>query len=82
SKVPGLQMELRDVEMDFPYESAFPAASPEAYERLLLAIMAGQSALFTRRDEVELAWEFAGAILDAWEAMPPRDFPNYRPGTW
>ncbi|MFO8007483.1 MAG: glucose-6-phosphate dehydrogenase, partial [Candidatus Brocadiia bacterium] len=82
SKVPGLQMELRDVEMDFPYESAFPAASPEAYERLLLAIMAGQSALFTRRDEVELAWEFAGAILDAWEQMPPPDFPNYRPGTW
>ena len=82
SKVPGLKMELRNVEMDFPYGSAFPAASPEAYERLLLDVMAGRSALFARRDEVELAWEFATTILEQWEKEPPPDFPNYKPGTW
>ncbi len=82
SKVPGLGLELRNVEMDFPYGSAFPAASPEAYERLLLDVMSGNAALFTRRDEVELAWEFATTILEAWERMPPPDFPNYAPGTW
>jgi len=82
SKVPGLGMELRDVLMDFPYGSAFPAASPEAYERLLLDVMAGNSALFARRDEVELAWTFATSILGVWEAEGPPDFPNYRPGTW
>ncbi len=82
SKVPGLKLELKNVEMDFPYGSAFPAASPEAYERLLLDVMGGNSALFARRDEVELAWEFATGILDAWEAQAPPAFPNYRAGTW
>jgi glucose-6-phosphate 1-dehydrogenase len=82
SKVPGLGMELRPVEMDFPYGSAFPGDSPEAYERLLLDVLAGNTALFARRDEVELAWEFAGSILADWERVAPPDFPNYRPGTW
>jgi glucose-6-phosphate 1-dehydrogenase len=82
SKVPGLNMELKNVDMDFPYSSAFPAASPEAYERLLLEVMEGNSALFTRRDEVELAWDFTMGILNEWEKGPPPHFPNYRPGTW
>jgi glucose-6-phosphate 1-dehydrogenase len=82
TKVPGMQMDLRDVLMDFPYGSAFPAESPEAYERLLLAVMAGRSDLFARRDEVEGAWEFAQSILDAWAEAPEPDFPNYAPGTW
>jgi len=82
TKVPGLRLDLRDVEMDFPYGSAFPAASPEAYERLLLDVMGGNSALFARRDEVELAWQFATGILDGWQEQPPPDFPNYAPGTW
>jgi glucose-6-phosphate 1-dehydrogenase len=82
SKVPGLNTALKNVEMDFPYGSAFPAASPEAYERLLLDVMAGNSALFARRDEVELAWQFADGILRAWEDGPPPAFPNYAPGTW
>ncbi|MGD2174068.1 MAG: glucose-6-phosphate dehydrogenase [Candidatus Brocadiaceae bacterium] len=82
TKAPGLQMDLENVEMDFPYSSSFPAASPEAYERLLLDVMAGNAALFARRDEVELAWEFATSILEEWRGRPPPDFPNYRPGTW
>ncbi|MCU1543024.1 MAG: glucose-6-phosphate dehydrogenase, partial [Microbacteriaceae bacterium] len=36
SKVPGTQMEVRDVAMDFLYGEAFTESSPEAYERLLL----------------------------------------------
>jgi glucose-6-phosphate 1-dehydrogenase len=82
SKVPGMQMDLKSVDMDFPYESAFPAASPEAYERLLLDVIAGQSALFARRDEVELAWQFAMGILGSWDQQRRPEFPNYRPGTW
>ncbi len=82
TKAPGLQLGLKNVEMDFPYRSAFPAASPEAYERLLLDVMAGNTALFARRDEVELAWDFATGILEQWEKDGPPDFPNYRAGTW
>ncbi len=82
SKVPGLQAELRNVDMDFPYQSEFPAASPEAYERLLLDVIAGRSALFARRDEVEQAWDFTMGILNTWQEQEPPQFPNYLPGTW
>ncbi|MFW6189635.1 MAG: glucose-6-phosphate dehydrogenase [Planctomycetota bacterium] len=82
TKVPGLEPQLKNVDMDFPYRSEFPAGSPEAYERLLLDVIAGESALFARRDEVELAWDFTMGILQAWEQQPVPDFPNYEPGTW
>src|SRR5690606_31177811 len=39
SKVPGSQMEIRDVTMDFAYGGAFTESSPEAYERLLLDVL-------------------------------------------
>jgi len=44
--------------------------------------MAGHSALFARRDEVEEAWDFTMGILNEWQRHPPRNFPNYLPGTW
>ncbi len=42
--------------------SSFGAEPPEAYERLLLDSMVGDSTLFTRRDETEAAWELVDAI--------------------
>jgi len=81
-KVPGLETRLQDVRMDFPYASAFPAGSPEAYERLLLDVMHGRSALFARRDEIELAWQFTMSILDTWQAAPSAALPTYAPGSW
>ena len=82
TKAPGLAMEMRPVEMDFPYESVFSSASPEAYERLLLDVMDGNATLFARRDEIELAWLFVEPILRDWEHGPAPAFPNYPAGTW
>ncbi|MGB8503572.1 glucose-6-phosphate dehydrogenase, partial [Mycobacterium sp.] len=42
SKVPGTAMEVRDVNMDFSYGSAFAEDSPEAYERLILDVLLGE----------------------------------------
>jgi glucose-6-phosphate 1-dehydrogenase len=68
--------------MDFRYGTAFAAASPEAYERLLLDAMRGDQTLFTRRDEVEAAWKLIDGILRATEsADAPPPFP-YEAGTW
>src|SRR6202022_3382339 len=47
AKVPGERYRPRTVSMDFRYGSAFGAASPEAYERLLLDAMRGDQTLFT-----------------------------------
>jgi glucose-6-phosphate 1-dehydrogenase len=68
--------------MDFRYGTAFAAASPEAYERLLLDALRGDQTLFTRKDEVEAAWKLVGGILQTIEAPDaPPPFP-YEAGTW
>jgi glucose-6-phosphate 1-dehydrogenase len=82
AKVPGPAMVLRPVTMDFRYGSTFGGSSPEAYERLILDAMLGDSTLFARADEVSAAWKFITPIQEAWAAAPPPDFPNYPAGTW
>jgi glucose-6-phosphate 1-dehydrogenase len=41
AKVPGTQMEIREVNMDFAYGESFTESSPEAYERLILDVLLG-----------------------------------------
>jgi glucose-6-phosphate 1-dehydrogenase len=82
SKVPGLGLDIRTVNMDFTYGSAFSTDAPEAYETLLLDAMLGDASLFTRADEVEAAWTTVTPILDAWLDGPGPAFPNYDAGTW
>jgi len=82
AKIPGSRRRLQEVRMDFRYGTAFAVPPPEAYERLLLDVMLGDPTLFTRTDEVDSAWRFITAILDAWErpdAAPPV---TYAAGTW
>jgi glucose-6-phosphate 1-dehydrogenase len=82
AKVPGTDMQIRSVNMDFFYGSSFVRQQPEAYERLLLDCMLGDSTLFTRRDEVEAAWTFIQGILDEWHNEPRSIIHTYDSGTW
>lgn len=82
AKVPELANRVQPVKMDFRYGTAFGVDPPEAYERLLLDVILGDSTLFTRHDEVEAAWSFITPILEGWQAAPPPEFPNYRAGSW
>jgi glucose-6-phosphate 1-dehydrogenase len=68
--------------MEFNYASGFGGGTPEAYERLILDVMAGDATLFMRRDQVEAAWQFVTPILDRWEKVVVRDLPEYQCGTW
>jgi len=81
AKLPGQAMRIRWVNMDFRYGSSFGAKPPEAYERLLLDCMLGDSTLYARRDMVERGWEIVTPILEAGE-QPAPDFPNYAAGSW
>jgi glucose-6-phosphate 1-dehydrogenase len=81
SKVPGPTVRTAPVTMEFRYATSFGAEPPEAYERLLLETMLGDSTLFARRDEVETAWAWLDPLLKAWEAdSRPPDF--YPAGSW
>jgi glucose-6-phosphate 1-dehydrogenase len=80
-KQPGPHFAVQDVKMDFSYGTTFEQRSPEAYERLLLDALRGDPSLFTRSDEVEMAWRFISAIEDAWAKLPAPNFPNYEPAT-
>lgn len=82
AKVPGTEMQIRSVNMDFYYGSSFQRAQPEAYERLILDCMVGDSTLFTRRDEVEAAWAFIQSILDEWSNEPRETIHSYEAGSW
>lgn len=81
-KVPGTQVGVRPVRMQFSYNTEFGAYTPEAYERLLLEAVAGDATLFIRRDEVETAWQFVDAIRAGWDGLPLSDREFYAAGTW
>lgn len=82
AKVPGTEMQIRAVNMDFFYGSSFVREQPEAYERLILDCMMGDSTLFTRRDEVEAAWTFVQGLLDEWKNEPRETILSYESGSW
>lgn len=80
TKRPGMQYQIHPVTMDFNYKT-FTEALPEAYERLLLDVLRGDSTLFMRSDELEAAWQFVTPILDFWQKAKTMPEP-YRCGTW
>jgi len=82
SKAPGQTLHIDPVRMDFNYLTYFGADPPEAYERLLLDCNLGDSTLFARRDEVELAWEQVDAIAAAWSAGDGPALGTYPAGSW
>ncbi len=82
SKLPGPKLRIYPVKMDFNYGTSFGGTTPEAYERLILDVMAGDPTLFMRRDAVEAAWEYVMPILNHWEKGHDRVIPTYQAGTW
>lgn len=82
AKVPGPQVRVGAVNMDFEYADYFGTEPNTGYERLLYDCMIGDATLFQRADMVEAGWSIVAPIQDVWRALPPRAFPNYESGTW
>ncbi len=81
AKVPGPDVRVRDVRMDFRYGTAFGGETPDSYERLLLDSMLGDGTLFARADEVEEAWRIVDSIVGGWKQSKRRP-DEYVAGTW
>jgi glucose-6-phosphate 1-dehydrogenase len=81
-KVPGPKMILEPEDMEFCYEDVFDVESPGAYERLILDAILGDTTLFIRQDEVEVAWRLVNGMLDGWASEEVPHIHLYRAGTW
>jgi len=81
SKVPNLQDATQTTRMDFRYRSTFGVQPKEAYERLILDCLSGDSTLFLRDDEVLASWRIMTPIVHYWKKHAPDDFPNYPAGS-
>jgi len=75
-KDPGQEMALDTQSLHFRYEEAY-AALHDAYETLLLDVLAGDQTLFVRADEVEEAWRVYTPLLGRLRPVHP-----YAAGTW
>ncbi|WP_236715582.1 glucose-6-phosphate dehydrogenase [Pseudomonas sp. BMS12] len=77
-KSPGRGMRLTPMDLDLNLAQVFPQKRRwDAYERLLLDVIEGDSTLFMRRDEVEAAWAWVDPIIKGWQDnyQDPRPYP-------
>ena len=82
AKIPGPIVNMGAVDMDFNYLDHFGEQVSTGYERLLFDCMIGDATLFQRADMVEASWKIVSPVLDVWNAIPARDYPNYASGSW
>ncbi|HST75205.1 MAG TPA: glucose-6-phosphate dehydrogenase, partial [Acetobacteraceae bacterium] len=74
-------LRLRPTGLDISFEKAFGTRYADAYERLLMDTVRGNTTLFMRRDEVEAAWAWVEPLIEAWSGSP--DLPRpYAAGSW
>ncbi len=81
AKTPGTVTKIAPARLEFSYDVAFGSYSPEAYERLLLDAIHGDSTLFIRNDEVEGSWKIIDSIEQGWAAGNPA-LCFYPAGSW
>ena len=62
-KAPGEPLDLKTQRLRYRYAEAF-GPLPDAYETLLVDVMAGDQTLFVRADEAEAAWRIYAPALD------------------
>ncbi len=82
-KKPGVnETRLGEVGLNLSVGEAFGQGRRRiAYERMLLDVLRGNSALFVRRDEVEASWKWIDGIIDGWRTASYQAKP-YSAGSW
>jgi glucose-6-phosphate 1-dehydrogenase len=66
AKIPGPEIALGGVRMQFQYKDYFKTEPSTGYETLVYDCMIGDATLFNRADGVEAGWEVVQPILDLW----------------
>jgi len=81
-KIPGAGYKVQNVNMAFHYSDLAENKISEAYERLLLDCMIGDSTLYARADAVKYSWKFVDPILQAWKNNSDVPLYFYEGNTW
>jgi glucose-6-phosphate 1-dehydrogenase len=68
AKIPGPEIALGGVRMDFRYTDYFNDSPSTGYETLVYDCMIGDATLFNRADGVEAGWAVVQPILDLWRS--------------
>jgi glucose-6-phosphate 1-dehydrogenase len=83
AKAPDTSRRLQTVNLSFNYRDSFPNTTlPDAYERLLVDALSGDATLFTRSDEIELAWKLIDSVFALWEQPDAPPVETYPKGSW
>ncbi len=82
AKIPGPQVQVGNVDMDFQYAKYFGDAPSTGYETLLHDAMDGDATLFQRSDNVELGWSVVDPILKVWDSLGTHALHHYPAGSW
>jgi glucose-6-phosphate 1-dehydrogenase len=78
AKIPGPEIVLGGVKMQFHYKDYFKNEPSTGYETLVYDCMIGDATLFNRADGVEAGWEVVQPILDLWhddKSVPLETYP-------
>jgi glucose-6-phosphate 1-dehydrogenase len=77
AKRPGSKLCIGTLAMDFSYAEIFGTEPPDAYQRLLLDCMIGDQTLFSRIDDVKIAWGLIDNVLKTWQEqdLEPHPYP-------
>ena len=67
AKIPGPEIALGGVRMNFSYKDYFSTEPTTGYETLVYDCMIGDQMLFNRADGVEAGWEVVQPIVDLWK---------------
>ncbi len=80
-KKPGFDHAIEQVQLDFCYTDKLGIGHPDAYERVLVDAMRGDSSLFASSEEVLSCWRVSDPILAAW-ASPGFPLHRYDTNSW
>jgi glucose-6-phosphate 1-dehydrogenase len=83
AKIPGPEIALGGVRMNFLYKDYFNSEPTTGYETLVYDCMIGDAMLFNRADGVEAGWAVVQPVLDLWQndkTVPLEIYPAGSPG--
>lgn len=66
AKKPGFTYDTQAVLMDFNYRHTFESLHPDAYERVLIDALRGDTTLFATSDEVLASWAVIENVVQEW----------------